>query len=112
MPLNYGFGVGYSAFPGLKRTNGSVLDVIKLKTSLQTLATGQKLRYFGHLIRGSESLEKELMLGKTSGNRRRRRTRTRWLEEIKTTTQLNWTELLATAQDRKKLATHSGLSNG
>jgi hypothetical protein len=86
MPLNYGFGVGYSAFPGLRKEpiNASVIDVIKPKTSLEALATGQKLRYFGHLIRRSESLEKELMPGKTSGSRRRGRTRTRWLEEIKT----------------------------
>jgi hypothetical protein len=84
-----------------KRTNASVLDVIKPKISLEALATGQKLRYFGHLIRRSESLEKDLMLGKTSGSRRRGRTRTRWLEKIKTATQLNWTELLATAQVKK-----------
>jgi hypothetical protein len=75
-----------------KRTNASVLDVIKPKTSLEALATGNKLRYLGHLIRRSESLEKELMLDKTSGSRRRGRTRTRWLEEIKTAIQLNWTE--------------------
>jgi hypothetical protein len=67
-----------------KRTNASVLDVIIPKTSLEALATGNKLRYFGHLIRRSESLEKGLMLGETSGSRRRGRTRTHWLEEINT----------------------------
>jgi hypothetical protein len=56
-----------------KRTNASVLNVIKPKTSLEALATGQKLRYVGHLIRRPESLEKELMLGKTSGSGRRGR---------------------------------------
>ena len=30
-----------------------------------------KLQYFGHLIRGANSLEKTLMLGKTEGRRRR-----------------------------------------
>jgi hypothetical protein len=43
-----------------KRTNASVLDVIKPKTSLEALATGNKLRYFGHLIRRSEFLEKRI----------------------------------------------------
>ena len=41
-----------------------------------------KLQYFGHLIRGDDSLEKTLMLGKTEGRRRRRQQRTRWLDGI------------------------------
>ena len=30
-----------------------------------------KLQYFGHLMRGTDSLEKTLMLGKIEGRRRR-----------------------------------------
>ena len=41
-----------------------------------------KLQYSGHLMRRPESLEKTLMLGKTEGNRRRRRQRMRWLDGI------------------------------
>ena len=40
-----------------------------------------KLQYFGHLMRGTDSLEKTLMLGKTEG-RRRGRQRMRWLDGI------------------------------
>ena len=41
-----------------------------------------KLQYFGHLMRGTDSLEKTLMLGKIEGRRRRGRQRMRWLDGI------------------------------
>ena len=41
-----------------------------------------KLQYFGHLIQGTDSLEKTLMLGKTEGRRKRGRQRMRWLGGI------------------------------
>ena len=40
------------------------------------------LQYFGHLMRGPDSLEKTLMLGKTEGGKRREQQRMRWLEGI------------------------------
>ena len=40
-----------------------------------------KLQYFGHLMRGANSLEKTLMLGKIEG-RRRGQQRMRWLDGI------------------------------
>ena len=39
-----------------------------------------KLQYFGHLMRGVDSLEKTLMLGGIGGRRRRGRQRMRWLD--------------------------------
>ena len=41
-----------------------------------------KLQYFGHLMRGVDSLEKTLMLGGIGGSRRRGRQRIRWLDGI------------------------------
>ena len=41
-----------------------------------------KLKYFGHLMRRTDSLEKTLMLGKIEGRRRRRQQRMRWLDGI------------------------------
>ena len=38
-----------------------------------------KLQYFGHQMRGADSLEKTLILGKIEGRRRRGRQRMRWL---------------------------------
>ena len=41
-----------------------------------------KLNYFGHLMRGADSLEKTLMLGRIEGRRRRWWQRMRWLGVI------------------------------
>ena len=41
-----------------------------------------KLRYFGHLMRRVDSLEKTLMLGGIGGRRRRGRQRMRWPDGI------------------------------
>ena len=41
-----------------------------------------KLQYFGHLMRGVDSLENTLMLGGIEGRRRRGRQRMRWLDGI------------------------------
>ena len=38
--------------------------------------------FIGHLMRGADSLEKTLMLGKIEGRRKRRRQRLRWLDGI------------------------------
>ena len=41
-----------------------------------------KLQFFGHIMRGADSLEKTLMMGKIEGRRRRGRQRMRWLDGI------------------------------
>ena len=50
--------------------------------SLEGLVLKLKLQYFGHLIRRANSLEKNLMLEKIEGRRRRGQQRTRWLDDI------------------------------
>ena len=50
--------------------------------SLEGLMLKLKLRYFGHLMRRTDSLEKTPMLGKTEGRRRRGGQRVRWLDGI------------------------------
>ena len=52
-----------------RRSNQSILKEISPEDSLEGLML--KLRYFGHLMRRTDSLEKILMLGKTEGGRRR-----------------------------------------
>ena len=42
----------------------------------------QKFQYFGHLMRGVDSLEKTLMLGGIGGRRRKGRQRMRCLDGI------------------------------
>ena len=41
-----------------------------------------QLQYFGHLMRGTDSLENTLMLGKIEGRRIRGQQRMRWLDAI------------------------------
>ena len=41
-----------------------------------------KLQYFGHLMQGTDSLEKTLKLGGIGGRRRRGQQRMRWLDGI------------------------------
>ena len=62
-----------------RRSNQSVLKEISPRCSLEGIMLKQKLQYFGHLMRGVDSLEKTLMLEGIGGRRRRGRQRMRWL---------------------------------
>ena len=68
--------------PWTARSNQSILKEINPEYSLEGLMLKLKLRYFGHLIQRTDSLEKTLMLGKIEGRRRRGKERTRWLDGI------------------------------
>ena len=54
-----------------RRSNQSMLKEIKPEYSLEGLMLMLKLQYFDHVMRGANSLEKILMLGKIEGKRRR-----------------------------------------
>ena len=65
-----------------RRSNQSILKEISPGISLEGMMLKLKLRHFGHLMRGVDSLEKTLMLGGIGGRRRRGRQRMRWLDGI------------------------------
>ena len=59
-----------------------ILKEISPECSLEGMMLKLKLQYFGHLMRGGDSLEKTLMLGGSGGRTRRGRQRMRWLDGI------------------------------
>ena len=65
-----------------RRSNQSILKEISPGCSLEGMMLNLKLQYFGHLMRGVDSLEKSLMLGGIGGRRRRGQPRLRWLDGI------------------------------
>ena len=65
-----------------RRSNQSILKEINPEYSLEGLMLMLKLQSLGHLMKRADSLEKNQMLGKIEGKRRRGQQRMRWLDGI------------------------------
>ena len=79
----------------LEKTLESSLDSKEINPGISSegMMLKLKLQYFGHLMRGVDSLEKTLMLGGFGGWRTREQPRILWLDDITDSMDANLSEL-------------------
>ena len=80
------------------RSNESILKEINPGYLSEGLML--KLQYFGHLMRGANSLENTVMLDKMEDKRRKGRQRTKWLDDIINSIDVSLRKLWEILKDR------------
>ena len=65
----------------------------------------KKLKYFGHIIRQEDTLQRTVLDGKVNGKRGRGRPRTKWTTNIEKWTGLRYHQAVRQSHDRMKWRT-------
>ena len=84
-----------------KRTNEWVLEKIGSGLILRDLIRERKLKYFGHIMRKENSIEKQIIQGAVKGRRGRGRPATAWTDGIKEWTERSMSKATTLARDRR-----------
>ena len=88
-----------------KKSNSWVLEKIDSTLVLRDIIRNRKLRYFGHIMRKDNSVEKQICQGMVEGSRGRGRPITAWTDDIKKWSGGSMSAATTMASDRERWRT-------
>ena len=83
-------------------TDETVLNRLKFKDRLFKIIQVKEVKYFGHMIRHDDTLQRTVLDGKVNGKRGRGRPRMKWTTNIAKWTGMGYHQTVRQTHDRKK----------
>lgn len=84
------------------RTNVSILKELCVKDRLSSTVQLRILKFFGHVSRNENSMERLVVQGQVEGKRARGRSPTRWIDAITKATESTMVQCIRDASNRQK----------